>query len=241
MRLHGVVWPYLSRIRHNMNKSHPESDQEDQLSSDVAYYDPRREVQRYRHWLPHWEQEGTLCFVTWRLADSLPRVLLERLSEEQHLWLKAHPEPWDERMQKEYHMRFTVSIENWLDRGKGSCLLRDQGNSRIVADALHYFDRKRYALDPFVIMPNHVHVIVQPGKYRMEQVIQLWKGYTAYQINKSLVRSGVLWHKDYWDRLIRDENHLMKCRAYIKENPVRAGLGEGEYLLECPVVVRQKG
>lgn len=59
--------------------------------------------------------------------------------------------------------RFGNWIQDALDRGHGECLLRDSANRVIVETALRFFDGKRYALGDFVIMPNHVHVLVVPN------------------------------------------------------------------------------
>jgi hypothetical protein len=58
-----------------------------------------------------------------------------------------------------------------------------------------------------------------------------WKGFTARQINKPLERSGSLWQRDYFDRLVRDEKHFANCIRYIRRNPEKARLGGGEYIL----------
>jgi REP element-mobilizing transposase RayT len=57
-------------------------------------------------------------------------------------------------------------------------------------------------------------------------VVQRWKGTTAVEINRLLGRTGTLWAPDYYDRYIRDMNHLHDSIAYIHRNPVKAGLCE---------------
>ena len=61
----------------------------------------------------------------------------------------------------EYQKRFQESREHWLDRGHGECILKNSDLAEIVANALRHFDHDRYVLDAFVVMPNHVHVLVQ--------------------------------------------------------------------------------
>jgi len=62
-------------------------------------------------------------------------------------------------------------------------------------------------------------------------VIFHWKGFTARQINKLLGRSGNLWQRDYFDRLVRDEKHFANCVRYIRRNPEKARLGNDEFIL----------
>ncbi|MDE2926802.1 MAG: transposase [Acidobacteriota bacterium] len=170
--------------------------------------------------------------MTWRLGDSLPQIKLAQWREEREFWLKRNPRPWDSETAKRYRKRFSGRIDNCLDQGSGSCILRDPALSRIVADALRFFDGQRYELAAFVVMPNHVHVLFRPlGSHRLGNILRSWKLFTARQINRTTGRSGKLWEKDYWDRLIRDEMHFMKCLEYIRENPEKAELRDGEFLL----------
>jgi len=81
-------------------------------------------------------------------------------------------------------------------------------------------------------MPNHVHILFRLLEvYRLESVVQSWKGFTAREINKRLGRRGKLWEDDYWDRLIRNQKHWAQCRDYIFDNPVKAKLLSSECLL----------
>ena len=78
-------------------------------------------------------------------------------------------------------------------------------------------------------MPNHVHVLVEP-KQIWGKIVQSWKSYTgrwAMERNAKLVL-GVpgkrFWMREYWDRYIRNEDHLRTVIDYIHRNPVTAGL-----------------
>lgn len=95
----------------------------------------------------------------------------------------------------------------------------------IVEAALIHFDGERYRLLAWCIMPNHVHVVAEPiGKHRLGSIVQAWKSFTAKQANRALGRQGPFWHKDYFDRFIRDEGHLDRTIAYVENNPVNARL-----------------
>jgi len=87
-----------------------------------------------------------------------------------------------------------------------------------------HFDAKDYCLLAWVVMPNHVHLLVEIWQTPQTQLIKDWKGFTARRINRVLGRSGKLWQDDYWDRYIRDEAHYRKVARYIESNPVKAGL-----------------
>jgi hypothetical protein len=89
--------------------------------------------------LPHWQQEGAVYFVTFRLADAVPSNLLTQWAGEREAWLKVHPEPWNKEIEREYHERFSGAIERWLDAGHGACLLRQRECAEIVEETLRHF------------------------------------------------------------------------------------------------------
>ena len=170
---------------------------------------------------------------------------LQQWKAERETWLRLHPEPWDEKTEEEYHERFSRQIDEWLDQGSGSCVLRDPKLAALVADAIRHFDGERYDLASFVVMPNHVHVLFRPrSPHRLEEILKSWKGFTAREINRRIGKTGTLWQEDYWDRLIRNSRHFAKCVEYIRENPSKAKLREGEFVMEgghsCPPLLRQQ-
>ncbi len=201
-------------------------------SSYSKFYNPFSPVERSKHHLPHRQQGTIYYFVSWHMADSLPAEKLSRLDKERDFWLSSHPKPWDEKTEEEYHDRFSRAIDAILDAGSGSCLLKNPELSRILSDAFFHFNSRRYEIESFVVMPNHVHVlfsIIKP--YKLEQIVKSWKGFTARSINNELEKKGELWQDDYWDRMIRSEKHFRKCKEYINENPQKARLREEEYFL----------
>src|SRR2546430_1640945 len=104
-------------------------------------FDEQAELQQTERHLPHWEQEGATYFVTFRLIDSVAQDVLAQWREEREQWLQRHPPPWNWRTARE-HMRMNEeSREEWLDRGHGSCLLRQPAIAWIVASSLNHFDR----------------------------------------------------------------------------------------------------
>jgi len=202
------------------------------------YLNPQKEIRKHQSsHLPHWEQEAKLYFVTWRLGDSLPMEKLQQWGQQRDVWITQNPKPWDQATEQEYHEKFSKTLDHWLDAGSGECVLQDPAIARIVVDALLHFDGERYLLDAFVVMPNHVHVLFRlaPGLL-LEDVIQSWKSFSAKKINQALGREGVLWQRDYWDRIVRDGDHRVNIGNYIVKNPVRAKLKEGRFILFSSVV-----
>lgn len=197
-----------------------------------SFFNPRAEIDVTRNRLPHWQQGKAWVFVTWRLADSLPKAKLDRWKEERAIWLSLHSKPWDEKTEIEYHDRFSRQIDVWLDQGSGSCVLKEAANATIMADALLHFDGNRYQLAAFVVMPNHVHVLFRPlGAHALAAILKSWKGFTARVINRRMGRTGTLWQDEYWDRLIRNARHFFKVAEYIRENPAKAKLQAGTFVV----------
>ena len=116
-------------------------------------------------------------------------------------------------------------VQEWLDAGHGSCVLREPAIASMVQNALLFFDAQRYRLLAWVLMPNHVHVLFQPmNDWPVAKIVASWKKFTAHEIFKRAKGGTPVWHKEYWDRYIRNESHLQQAIAYIHENPVKAGL-----------------
>lgn len=192
------------------------------------FLDPKRDIRKHRDRLPHWYQDNTLVFLTWRLADSLPKSAIAKITENRDAWLSSNPKPWKQSQAFEFNRRFILPLEEKLDAGLGDCVLRQPEIRAIVTNAFHQFDKERYHLDSYIIMPNHVHVllILNPN-HPLEAIVQSLKSFTSKAINQKLKRRGKLWQRSYWDRLIRSEKHLKWTRDYIARNP--GNLRSSEY------------
>jgi hypothetical protein len=59
--------------------------------------------------------------------------LLNQWEDERKAWLRIHPEPWITEIEREYHQRFSGTIERWLDAGYGACLLRQPNCGTVIA------------------------------------------------------------------------------------------------------------
>jgi carbamoylphosphate synthase large subunit/REP element-mobilizing transposase RayT len=205
-------------------------------------FDPDHEVLQKARNLPHWEQKGATYFVTFRLADAVPHDVVREWKEELELWLKFHPEPWDAKTKHEYRRRFQDDRERWLDQGHGECILKQTAVAAIVTQSLRHFDRQRYILDSFVVMPNHVHVILQPtNEQTLSDILHSWKSFSAEQINRLLGRNGMVWQDEYYDRIIRNFGELVRYRSYIASNPKDAGLREGQFVAHINGVLKSDG
>lgn len=194
---------------------------------------PAQPVSAHRGWytrgyLPHCDHPGLLQAITYRLGDSLAVTVLEQMDVE----LRRLPAA---RRDGERRKR----IEDWLDAGHGCCALRIPEAAACVVDTWKHFAGERYDLIAWVVMRNHVHVLIRVYEgVPLGKIVQSWKSYTGRRVREMMEEMGRagarrsqgggqgrgVWMREYWDRYIRDERHLKAAVRYIHENPVKAGL-----------------
>ena len=190
------------------------------MSIDVNFFNPRQPLHKGSGNLPHLTQEGVAYFVTFRLADSLPQSKLSTLKRQREQWLQQNPRPHNARLRREYYLKFVKRVDKWLDAGAGDCVLEKHSIRETVVQAFHYFAGQRYLLGPFVVMPNHVHVIFSPiAPFQLDSILHSWKSFTAKQINRRLRRTGALWQKESFDHIIRSADEFENKTRYIIRNP----------------------
>lgn len=163
----------------------------------------------YRRNLPHWLPDGRILFVTWRLTGSLPRSLTKKFAGSKS------------------DGRTFRSLDAVLDRAEsGPLWLKDERIASCVIGSLQYGEaaQQEYKLHAYVVMPNHVHVLLEP-QTELRRITQGIKGTTSRRANTVLNRTGVpFWQDESFDRWIRNEDEFLRVRHYILRNPVAAGL-----------------
>jgi S-adenosylmethionine decarboxylase proenzyme len=189
---------------------------------------------RERGRLPHWEKEDGIYFVTFRLADSLPRHILEQLEterEQAEKILGSLERELSHSEKRRVDMLFSERVNEYLDKGYGECYMRRPEIAEIVANAVKHFDGERYHLFAWCVMPNHVHVVFQTlQRNKLEDILHSWKSYTANRIHGVLDRTGELWQREYYDRLVRDQSELENTIEYTLDNPIKAGLRDWQWV-----------
>jgi len=188
---------------------------------------------RRRKTLPHLETNSGTYFVTFRLADSVPKSQIEDWKSEREE-IRKNAERQGRRLTEYEEQRlkyvFSEKIEQYLDQGRGECWLKDPVIAQVVIDALKYFDAIRYVLYAWCVMPNHIHVVFKTisknGDLRSDliPILHSWKSFTSKRINTILRRQGNFWQHEYYDHLIRSDEEFGHCINYTLQNPVKAGL-----------------
>jgi len=197
----------------------------------LTFFSPYSETEIYfgKHGkLPHMLQPNVWYFVTFRLADSLTQEKLQQLEEERNEWEKkygANTENLSDELKKEYYRLFSERVEMWLGEGYGSCILKDEKVAKIVANSIMHFNKVRYDLDDWVIMPNHVHLLIKPyPDFKLPEVMHSIKSYSAHEINKMLNKKGDVWMHESYDHIVRNEKAFNAIKNYIRQNPVKANI-----------------
>jgi putative DNA methylase len=162
-----------------------------------------------RGYLPHFDAPGVVQMITYRLHDAMP-------ASRRHEWAEQL-KIGDERERR-------IKIEEYLDAGQGECHLRQPEIASVIQENLLRFDGIRYRLLAWVIMPNHVHALIEIQETPLATIVRSWKSYTANEANRLLGRTGTFWQPEYFDRYMRDQEHLAKAIRYIENNPMKATL-----------------
>jgi REP element-mobilizing transposase RayT len=200
----------------------------------------------YQRNLPHWQPEGAIFAVSFRLAGSLPRHVVIALQQERDAklaeverlraeWEKEHPDglPLElikqlEAARRKARDQYAGKFDEILDSNTyGPDWLRRPKIAKIVQGAMHYMEETlgRYRIIVYCIMPNHVHMVVDEVGPPLYQVLGSIKRYSGRIANQALGLTGKeFWHRESYDHIIRDGEEFRRQVAYVLANPVKAGL-----------------
>jgi putative transposase len=166
----------------------------------------------YERNLPHWVPQGKHLFVTWRLHGSLPLSVLQKLRTD---------------IETDKGKRF-LRFDGELDRAVfGPRWMYEASIAAAVQrEILSVAQRGWCVAHSYVVMPNHVHLLLQP-KVEMRRIMQTIKGRSARACNLRLGRQGLpFWQQESFDHWVRTAASFAKISTYIERNPVSAGLAK---------------
>ena len=118
----------------------------------------------------------------------------------------------------------------WSTAGRLKLLSSDR---TVALDSIRYWDNERWIVYAAVVMPDHVHLLIQPlvipdsnpqAWYPLQTLIHSVKTYSAHEINKARNRHGAVWLDERYDRVVRNEDEFWRKWQYIRDNPVKARL-----------------
>ena len=189
----------------------------------------------YRRHLPHIQPPGATFFITFRLANSLPPAVLEKLQEERAIIEIAINKIADDdakrRLQEAERKKWFAKWDDALDKATtGDFYLREPEIAATVAHSIRFHDGEWFELIAYSIMPNHVHLVIKPfektarQEYGLSEILHNIKRNSAKQANKILGRAGDFWQHESYDHFIRNDAELERVIKYVLHNPVKAGL-----------------
>jgi REP element-mobilizing transposase RayT len=213
--------PGLERTRHQLRASGVKEGAADPLRSGI----------HGRGYLPHVKREGASYFVTFRLADSLPKEVLLKFELEKAERLRRLND-FAKRCEsindseEEIARDFRRKVERFLDKGAGACHLQRADIADLVAAAMRHFHENRYLLREWVVMPNHAHAIVWPmPNHLLSDILKSWKQFSSRRAKKIVgMREEPFWQPESYDHWIRNDEEKARIIRYIRNNPVTAGL-----------------
>ncbi len=171
--------------------------------------------------LLHIQPLGGTFFVTYNLAGSIPREVLDQWKaeyDEQKTAILLHSKDKDSDLEKLGKLDF-AKRDKFLDNYTGgNHYLKSDTLAKIVADTLHYWDSKRLELYSYCIMSNHVHTVFRlfdedeiVGKpVYLEQIMHSIKLYSASKCNQLLGVEGTFWQHESYDRFVRNDEELRR-------------------------------
>jgi len=184
-----------------------------------------------RGYLPHVKREGASYFVTFRLADALPKEILLQFEAEQAERLRARRKAYElgqptSDSEASINRDFSRQIARYLDKGYGACYLRQPEIAELVCNAIRHFDDEKYLLENWVVMPNHVHALLWPkSNHSLSEILKSWKQYTSRQAKKMIeLEADRFWQPESYTHWIRNDSEKARINHYIRCNPVVARL-----------------
>lgn len=204
--------------------------------------------------LPHWYKPGHAHFVTYRLAGSIPQFELQRWRAERdrRLKQKLRDAATFGALRERAHKAFFGRYDHYLDRNADVRWLEEPDVANVVRENLYHHHGSLYELIAWCLMPNHVHVVLQPFEAAtdaavadaasiglesafhsdevsdsssvLSRIMHSLKSYTANRANEILKRTGRFWQSESYDHWVRDLDELERIVEYVRLNPVHAGL-----------------
>ena len=191
-----------------------------------------KELKPYYHRrLPHYQPKDSILFVTFRLANSLPKnVVVQLLQEREQREINIMCEKNREKKQillQEEGRRYFGHFDSYLDRVMTEIhWLANPVVAEVVKNSILFYDQKIYEVVAFCIMSNHVHLVLNMEKTNvpLHSILQRVKSYSARKANSLLEMKGIFWQRENYDHVVRNSEELKRIVRYVMENPLKAGL-----------------
>ena len=190
-------------------------------------------IEKHRRFLPHYQEAGQVISLTWRLEGELPLAIEALVQDMKSLMIEIKSKS-NKQCSHDLFTQYERLVQRYDDQlGKhkspGLNLIVPE-QAIIITTAFHFYNKQLYILHAYCIMPNHVHLLLEPlrqqdGRYTpISDIVRRLKGYTAKQITLKAPDTQNVWRADYFDRFIRSDRDYINTVLYILNNPVKASL-----------------
>jgi REP element-mobilizing transposase RayT len=176
--------------------------------------------------LPHWEVADGRYLITVHLAGAIPPSGQERVRAEVDRLRRAvangQPGHWQ-------RLRLSVTVERWLDRAAAAMHLGEATVAEMVCEAVeHRAALGVWELFEYVVMPSHVHLFLRLNGGRLKDSIEQFKTWTGGQASRLLAGRyrRPVWQREWFDHWSRSPDEDDRIQAYLRANPVKAGLAK---------------
>ena len=188
----------------------------------------------YRRYLPHIQPKEAIFFITYRLdfrfSKALKRNLITaKIKFEDQIIKLTDKEKLRNEIEKFNKQQFD-KIDTSLPFMTSQFWLTSPEIAAIIEDSIQHRNNIQYTLYCYCIMPNHVHILIQPllekddNPFALSKIMHGLKGYTSTKCNFVLNRTGSFWFPENYDHYVRNEQEFNNVIDYILQNPVKAGL-----------------
>jgi len=124
-----------------------------------------------------------------------------------------------QRVLPHWRLEYSTYFVTWCKLQHLPSLISEERS--LIVDSILHFHRERYHVWAYVVMDDHVHVLLTPMNYPLSKILRTWKSYSARMINNHRGRTGSLWQVESFDRIIRNENEFVTKLEYILNNPLK--------------------
>jgi REP element-mobilizing transposase RayT len=128
------------------------------------------------------------------------------------------------------HWRLTGSVYfvTWRLADHQPCLSSEERT--LVVTTIKHFENRRYTLPAYVVMDDHVHVLVLPLEgFALHRIVHSWKSFSAQRLASDGARIPPVWQREYFDRIVRNDDELRQKAQYILGNPLKRWPSIEEY------------
>ena len=174
--------------------------------------------------LPHWEVVDGRYFITIHLAGAIPpagRNQIRTISRQVRSVIDKGSPNW-----LKLQRRIFAAMERWLDRAEYNTWLRSECIAETLIEAIIHRQRTGlWNVFEFVLMPSHLHIFCEMGRLGLKGTLEQFKRWTGHQAIRLLPQIGDrFWQREWFDHWSRSDDEDARIAAYIRNNPVKAGL-----------------